>query len=94
MIATHFHGEMQAYCNWLRGGMPEYSVVCEERDELSVKIEFYRHKSNSNKRHCIVISEDYAEKWITSEVPTKLRWTVRNSLLHFVVYQRSANTHS
>ena len=94
MIATHFHGEMQAYCNWLRGGMPEYSIVCEEQDEMSTKIEFRHHKSNSNKRHCIVISEDYTEKWITTNVPSKLRWTVRNGLMHFFFYLRSANTHS
>ena len=94
MIATRFHEEIQAYCNWLRGGMPEYSVVCEEQDETSAKIEFHRHKSHSNKRHCVVISEDYSEKWITSEVPTILRWTVRNSLRYFVVYLRSENTHS
>jgi hypothetical protein len=89
MIATHFHGEIQAYCHWLRGGMPEYTIVCEEQDELNSKVELQRH--NSGKRHCIVISKDYAEKWITSEVPAELRWSVQNSLMHFVVYLRSGN---
>jgi len=93
MIATYFHDEMQAYCYWLSKGMSEYTIVCGEQDGSSSKIEFKRHQGNDNKRHCIVISEDYKEEWITSGVPTELRWTIRNSLRHFVVYLRSANTH-
>ena len=93
MIATYFHDEMQAYCHWLSKGMSEYTIVCGEQDESSSKIEFKRHQRNDNKRHCIVISEDYKEEWITSGVPTELRLTIRNSLRYFAVYLRSANTH-
>jgi hypothetical protein len=91
MSANFFHRDIREYCNWLSRVMPEYTVVCKEQDELSIKIQFRHHKSNSAKWHSVVIAEGYAEKWTTTCVPTELRWTVQNSLLHYVVYLRSEN---